>query len=102
MPFVVMLSLGWGFSVTTRLSLQRGYFGRANFGSILGFVSGIMMVGNISGAPLAGLAYDTWGSYQVAWYSFAGLAVIGTILAATVPSFGSTTRLSNELAERAA
>jgi MFS family permease len=69
---------------------------------ILGFVAGIMMVGNISGAPLTGLVYDTVGSYQAAWCSFAVLAIIGTILAATVPSFSSTVRLSEELAVKSA
>jgi len=88
-PFVLALSLGWGFSVTTRLSLQRNFFGRASFGTILGFISGIMMVGNVAGAPLAGWIYDAGGSYQSAWLGFALMTLIGTVLAVTMPPFDS-------------
>jgi sugar phosphate permease len=38
-PFVVTFSLGWGCSVTSRLSVLRESFGRHNFGKILGFIS---------------------------------------------------------------
>ena len=99
-PFVIALSLGWGFSVTTRLSMQRNYFGRASFGTILGFVSGIMMVGNIAGAPLAGWVYDTFGTYQAAWFGFAGLTIIGSILAATLPSFDRAARMAEQAREQ--
>ncbi len=99
-PFVLTLSLGWGFSVTTRLSMQRNYFGRASFGTILGFVSGIMMLGNIAGAPLAGWVYDTWGSYQTAWLSFAALTIAGVFLAMTLPSFDSTIKMAEEARNR--
>lgn len=88
-PFVAFLSMGWGLSVTTRISLQRAYFGRASFGAILGFISGIMMLGNISGAPLAGLIYDNLGSYQTAWFAYAAMTAAGAILAATIPSVDS-------------
>ena len=101
-PFVMTLSLGWGFSVTTRLALQRGFFGRASFGSILGFVSAIMMVGNVSGAPIAGLIFDNTGSYHAAWYSFAALAAVGAVIAATVPPFSSTAKLAERLAAASA
>ncbi len=100
-PFVLALSLGWGFSVTTRLSLQRNYFGRASFGTILGFVSGIMMVGNIIGAPLAGWIFDTWGSYQTAWFSFAALTITGALLAITLPSFDHTAKMAEAARNRA-
>ncbi|MEK7354087.1 MAG: MFS transporter, partial [Chloroflexota bacterium] len=66
-PFIITFSLGWGASVTSRITLLRKYFGRNNVGKVLGFNSGIMMLGNVTGAPLAGWVYDTWGSYQGAW-----------------------------------
>ncbi|MBI4188364.1 MAG: MFS transporter [Chloroflexi bacterium] len=91
--FIVTFSLGWGCSVTTRLSLQREYFGRGSFGAINGFLSGVMMVGNISGAPLAGLAFDTWGSYRGAWLGFAALTIVGMVLAVTMPSTKKTIRM---------
>jgi len=89
-PFVITFSLGWGFSVTSRISVLREYFGRSSFGTILGFTSGIMMIGNVAGAPLAGWIYDTWGSYQGAWLGFSALTLFGTVLVLTTPTSGST------------
>jgi MFS family permease len=85
-PFVLALSLGWGLSVTTRTTLLREHFGRANFGTIIGATFGVMMVGNVTGSPLAGFVFDSLGSYQVAWLSFAAVALLGAILVFTVPA----------------
>lgn len=90
-PFIITFSLGWGFSVTSRISVLREYFGRGSFGTILGFTSGIMMLGNMAGAPLAGWIYDTWGSYQGAWLGFGVLALLGTVLIFTTPPPTHTT-----------
>ncbi|MFC2014509.1 MFS transporter [Chloroflexota bacterium] len=87
-PFVIAFSLGWGTSVTSRLSFLREYYGRDSFGTILGFTSGIMMIGNISGAPLAGWVYDTWSSYLGAWWGFGILTLLGAVLVSTIPSSG--------------
>ncbi|MFC2039151.1 MFS transporter [Chloroflexota bacterium] len=95
-PFVVALSLGWGWSVITRITMLRDYYGRSSFGAILGSTSGIMMIGNMSGAPIAGLVYDNWGSYQGAWLSFAGVALLGAILVFTSPPLKGSAQLSME------
>ncbi len=84
-PFIIALSLGWGLSVTTRITLLREHFGRQSFGTILGSTSGVMMLGNMAGAPLAGWVYDTWGSYQGAWLSYAAVTLVGLILVFTIP-----------------
>jgi OFA family oxalate/formate antiporter-like MFS transporter len=89
-PFIITFSFGWGCSVTTRLTLQVERFGRGSFGRILGFLSGLMMLGNMSGAPLAGWVFDTWGSYTGAWLAFSAPTIIATILALTIPSANST------------
>ena len=83
--FVIALSFGWGLSVTTRTALLREHFGRANFGTIIGATFGVMMVGSVTGSPIAGWVYDTLGSYRVAWLSFGAVAMAGTILVFTVP-----------------
>jgi MFS family permease len=93
-PFILTLSLGWGGSVTTRLTLLREYFGRRSFGTIMGFMSGVMMVGHITGAPLAGLIWDTWGSYQGAWLGFGALTLLGAFLVFTLPPAASTPETS--------
>jgi MFS family permease len=83
--FIVTFSLGWGCSVTSRIAVLREYFGRGSFGTILGFTSGIMMLGNIAGAPLAGWVFDNWGSYQGAWLGFGAVTILGVVLTLTIP-----------------
>jgi MFS family permease len=71
--------------MVTRMALLREYFGRGRFGTLLGFVSGVGMVGNVAGAPLVGWAFDKWGSYQGIWFVLAGLGFAGLVLVATMP-----------------
>ena len=94
-PFVIVFSFGWGVSVTMRMTLLRKYFGRNSFGTILGFASGVMMVGHIAGAPLAGWVFDTWGSYQGIWFAFVSLTLVGLVLALTAPSIGNTVKMND-------
>jgi sugar phosphate permease len=84
-PFVITFSIGWGCIVTSRFSLVRESFGRYNFGKIMGFISGILMVGHVTGAPIAGWVYDTWDSYQGAWLVYSAIALLGALLVYTIP-----------------
>ncbi len=95
-PFLITFSLGWGGSVTTRIALIREYFGRRSFGTILGFTSGIMVAGNIAGAPLAGWVFDTYGSYQGVWLGYGALTITGMVLALTIPSSGGSIQHSDQ------
>ncbi|MFC1968862.1 MFS transporter [Chloroflexota bacterium] len=85
-PFIIIFSFGWGINATSRMSIIRHYFGRSSFGTILGFSSGIMMVGSITGTPLAGWVFDTWGSYQGAWLAYTAVTLTGMILVSTMSS----------------
>jgi MFS family permease len=85
-PFVITFSIGWGCIVTSRLSLVRESFGRYNFGKITGFNSGIMMVGYVTGAPIAGWVYDTWDNYQGAWLVYSAVILLAALIAYTIPS----------------
>ncbi len=96
-PFVITFSLGWGSAVTTRITLLREHYGRSSFGIILGFTSGIMMLGSMTGAPLAGWVFDTWGNYQSAWLGYSALTVVGVVLALTIPSPSSTIQQSDQV-----
>ena len=84
--FVITFSFGWGCSVTSRLSLMRESFGRGNFGKIMGFISGMMMIGHITGAPLAGWVFDIWDSYQGAWLAYSAITLLASLLVFTIPS----------------
>ncbi len=84
-PFTAVFSLGWGFSVISRITLLREHYGRASFGAVIGFNSTIMMIGNVTGAPIAGWSYDSFGSYQGAWIAFGVVTLGGMLLAFTTP-----------------
>jgi MFS family permease len=63
------------------------------------FVMGVMMIGQITGPPLAGWVFDDFGSYQGAWFAFAGLVIVGTVSLLTTPSAGNTMQVANKLRE---
>ena len=85
-PFVIAFSLGWGFSVISRITLLREHYGRESFGGVLGFNSTIMMIGNVCGAPIAGWVYDKYDSYHWAWIAFGIVTIGGMMLALTIPT----------------
>ena len=84
-PYILFLGPGWGGIATMRSILIWKYFGRSRFGTIHGFAVGIMMLGHIGGAPLAGWVFDNWGSYQGIWFVFAGLAIVAVLTILTTP-----------------
>ncbi len=84
-PFVILFGIGWGGNATIRASLVREYFGRSKFGTILGFMMGMVALGGIIGPFFAGWIYDTWNSYYAAWLVFAGLVFLGLIIIITTP-----------------
>jgi len=85
MAFLLLFGTGWGANVTLRATLLREYFGRERFGTIHGFIVGIMMLGNIAGAPVAGWAFDRWGSYEGAWFVFSAVVIAAMVIVATLP-----------------
>jgi len=94
--FITLFGIGYGSFSTIRSALLREYFGRTKFGTIHGFVIGIMMLGNIIGAPLPGWVFDNWGSYQGIWFVFAGLTVAALVMVATTPPVGTKVQLADK------
>ena len=78
--FVIFFSVGWGGAVPMFSGLLREYFGRERLGTIVGCAGSVMMVGQIAGPPLAGWIFDNYAYYQPAWYLFAGVMGVATIL----------------------
>ena len=78
--FLVVFGLGWGGAVPMLSGLLREYFGRERLGTIIGFAGGVMMVGVIAGAPLAGWVFDQQQDYQLAWFVLAGIVGVATVL----------------------
>ena len=83
--FLVFFGIGWGGNVTMRAALLRECFGRERFGTIYGFITGVMMLGSIAGAPVVGWVFDTWGSYQGVWFALTGLIMAAMIIISTTP-----------------
>ncbi len=69
-PFLCFFGLGYGGVVPMMPVLVREYIGLRHFGTTLGFVMGIMTIGQLVGPPLSGNVYDTLGSYQSVWLGF--------------------------------
>jgi MFS family permease len=78
--FIIVFGIGWGGAVPMLSGLLREYFGRERLGTIVGFAGSVMMMGVITGAPLAGWVFDQWGDYQPAWFILAGVVGVATIL----------------------
>jgi MFS family permease len=89
LPSIVFVGLGYGGPVPMMPSLLREYFGRVRLATVLGLVMGVAALGGMVGPPLAGLAFDRLGSYQVAWFGFAGLVIAGMISLLTTPPVGN-------------
>lgn len=72
--FLLAFGIGFGGTNTMRAVLPRAYFGLKSYGTILGLIMGIGTFGSMIGAPLAGYAYDTMGTYYYIWLFYAGVA----------------------------
>jgi sugar phosphate permease len=96
-PFLLLFCIGYGGNNTMRIALLRGTFGRGNFGSILGFLMGISVLGSVLGPPMAGWVFDTYGNYQNVWLVVAGFAFASMLFIRTMPGqVGSSTQSSSQ------
>jgi MFS family permease len=77
--FIIVFGIGWGGAVPMSSGLLKEHFGRERLGTIVGFAGSVMMVGVITGAPLAGWAFDRWQDYRPAWFLLAGVVGVATV-----------------------
>jgi MFS family permease len=86
--FLVLYAPAYGGLAVLMQATRGEYFGRQAFGTIMGFMSLVLMVGTISGPLFAGYVYDVAGSYRFAFMVFAALCLIALalILAAKPPA----------------
>ena len=77
--FVPVHGLAWGARGPLMQAMRADYFGRTNYGTIMGFSSMIVMLGMIAGPLLAGILRDQTGSYVGGFTILAVLAGIGSI-----------------------
>ena len=85
-PSLILIGIGYGGPVPMMPALLREYFGRVRLGILLGLVMGTAVLGAMIGPPLAGWVFDKFGSYQGAWFAFAGLILAGMVILLITPS----------------
>ncbi|MFH0768133.1 MAG: MFS transporter [Chloroflexota bacterium] len=69
--FLLTYGPGYAGTIPLRPALQADYFGIRSFGTIMGWIAFISMVGGLVSPVFAGWVYDTTGSYRLVWQLFA-------------------------------
>jgi len=94
-PFLILFGIGYGGVNAIRPAIVQHFFGRANFGAIFGIIIGINLIGSIGGPAVVGWAYDSLGSYQLIWFAFIFIPIIGVFT--TLAISRSNTSLNPEM-----
>jgi MFS family permease len=84
--FLFFFSNGFGGIAVLRGALLREYYGRYNFGKLLGIMMGFGACGGIIGPTIAGWVFDRMGSYYSVWLAFSGLVGLAVILILQIES----------------
>jgi MFS family permease len=85
-PALIVMGIGFGGLVPLRPILQIEYFGMRSFAVIQGLLMAALTVGSIVATPFAGLIYDTFHEYRIAF------VVLGVITLAAVPLIMATSK----------
>jgi len=85
--FLLTYGPGSGGPMPLRQAMQADYFGTKNFGTIMGLLAVIEMLGGLSSPVFAGWIFDISGSYRMVWRLFSLLLLpsIPLILLAKPP-----------------
>ncbi|MBI4188248.1 MAG: MFS transporter [Chloroflexi bacterium] len=85
--FLLTYGTGFGAPIPLRPALQADYFGTKSYGTIMGLMSTISIVGGLASPVFAGWIFDTTGSYRLAWQilALATLPAIPLMLLAKPP-----------------
>ena len=78
--FVGIYGPAYGCSAATMPAIKGDYFGRRSYGSILGLSGMVQMAGSMLGPVFAAYVFDTFGSYRIAFLTFATLLMISAAL----------------------
>jgi MFS family permease len=84
--FLFFFSNGTGGIAVLRGALLREYYGRYNFGKLLGIMMGFGACGGIIGPTAAGWVFDRMGGYYFVWLAFSGLIGLAIILVMRIES----------------
>ncbi len=86
-PFLLTYAPGYGGPIPLRPALQADYFGTRSFGTIMGLMASVSMLGGLFSPVLAGWVFDVTGTYRLAWQIFALITfpAIALMLLAKLP-----------------
>ena len=77
--FSILMGIGFGAAYICFATIVGNYYGAGAFASMMGIVLTIATIGSSLAPFLAGVIFDTQGSYQVAFYGVMCLALLGGI-----------------------
>ena len=77
---LAIYGLGIGGTVPLQETVWASYFGRTHLGKIRSVAMPFSIVFGAGGPLMAGVLYDTTGSYEVAFTLFAAFSVLGLLL----------------------
>jgi MFS family permease len=77
--FAVLHGVAWGVRGPFMQAIRADYFGRRAIGMILGLSSLIIVIGQIGGPLIAGLAADLTGNYRAGFTLISVLAALGSL-----------------------
>ncbi len=96
--FLLIYGSGYGGAMSLRPVLQADYFGTRSFGTIMGLMSSVSMLGGLASPVIAGWLFDVMGSYHLAWqlFALATLPAIPLMLLAKPPEVKTLSSLGEE------
>jgi MFS family permease len=83
--FAITYGVGLSASTGLRSPILVEYFGRKNFGAILGVTSIVVTAASVATPPIVGWMYDKYNDYHIWWLILTGVGVISTISIFTIP-----------------
>ena len=83
--FALAHGLAWGVRGPVMLALRADYFGRRDFGKIMGLSQLVMTTGMMSGPLFAGAMRDTLGDFELAFIVLGLMAAAGSLFFVFAP-----------------
>jgi len=77
--FALILGVSWATRGPVVQAMRADYFGRASFGTIMGFSSMVIMIGSIAGPLIPAWLVDITGSYRMGFTTIAAIAALGCL-----------------------
>jgi MFS family permease len=84
--FVIVYGLSYGIRIPLESVMRAKYFGPKAFGTIYGYMNLFAVFGSFGGPYFAGWIFDTTSSYLSAFFTFAVMMVIASIIVLFIKS----------------